>query len=165
LCSHGRRLGVCGLRIRCVLADDRRVADLNADIYRPGPGRFEYGVMEPHTPRPVGSACPRAWRRSRSWWLAPYTVSPVAHCAWMPASKTRSSIAAANSGLVSMPPMIGNPGLGAAVRVIDPCLGAIELSIYNVASILGGVGQKYPDLAILDSACRPGILPGHPSRG
>src|SRR5699024_2983218 len=62
-------------------------------------------------------------------------------------------------------PMIGNPGLGAAVRVIDPCLGDIEFSVYKGASMLGGVGQKYPDLAILDSACRPGILPGHPSRG
>jgi hypothetical protein len=48
--------------------------------------------------------------------------------------------------------------------ILDPGFRQIQLPIDEGAPGRGGIGQKHPDLAVLDPPGGAGVLPGHPGR-
>src|SRR5215210_3653437 len=65
-------------------------------------------------------------------------------------------------GLGMHPDLIGHPGPLAALLVLGPLLGQIQLAVDEGLASAGSVGQKHPDLAVLplaDGACILALYP------
>ena len=60
--------------------------------------------------------------------------------------------------------LVADPGLRAAWPIVGPGLRQVQLPVDQRPPARGHVGQKHPELAVLDPARRPGVLPLHPRR-
>ena len=60
--------------------------------------------------------------------------------------------------------MLRHPGLMPPNPVLCPHLGQIQFPVQQRPAIGAGVGQKYPDLAVLNPPHRAAVLPLHPGR-
>jgi hypothetical protein len=54
--------------------------------------------------------------------------------------------------------LLRHPSLHPALRILGPLLGQIQLPVQKGLSSGAGVGEKYSDLAVLDSSCRAAVL-------
>lgn len=68
-------------------------------------------------------------------------------------------------GLGGEGPLVGDVGGAAAIGVVGPGLGQIQLPSHQGPSALGGIGGEQADLAVLGTAGGAGVLAPHAGRG